>query len=71
MPTALLQRHKNLSKEIFKKYDTALLIKEKEGLYKTLNNRNSIYIWFILFLIICSGLLSISSLKIEKKNQKI
>ena len=33
-----------------------MLIKEKEGLIKTLNNRNSIYIWFILFLIICSGL---------------
>jgi AraC-like DNA-binding protein len=54
--SAIAKTQKNLSKEIFKKYDTALLIKEKEGLIKTLNNRNSIYIWFILFLIICSGL---------------
>ena len=68
--SAIAKTQKNLSKEIFKKYDTALLIKEKEGLIKTLNNRNSIYIWFILFLIICSGLFIYIIIENRKKIKK-
>ena len=47
-----------------------MLIKEKEGLIKTLNNRNSIYIWFILFLIICSGLFIYIIIENRKKIKK-
>lgn len=43
---------KNLSKEIFKKYDTPLLMKEKEGLIEKLNFKNTFYTWLVLFLLL-------------------
>lgn len=42
---------KNLSKDILKKYDTPLLMQEKESLIKKLNNKNNIYVWLIAVLL--------------------
>ena len=42
---------KNLSKDILKKYDTPLLMQEKESLIKKLNNKNNIYVWIIAVLL--------------------
>jgi YesN/AraC family two-component response regulator len=42
---------KNLSKDILKKYDTPLLLQEKESLIKKLNNKNNIYVWIIAVLL--------------------
>ncbi|MCU7617407.1 helix-turn-helix transcriptional regulator [Chryseobacterium sp. PBS4-4] len=36
-----------LSKEIYKKYDTPILLEEKEKLISDLNNKNSILYWFL------------------------
>ena len=43
---------KNLSKEILKKYDTPLLMKEKEGLIEKLNFKNTFYTWLVVFLLL-------------------
>ncbi|WDT67977.1 helix-turn-helix domain-containing protein [Cloacibacterium sp. TD35] len=64
----IAETQKNLSKEIFKKYDTPLLIKEKEGLIKNLNSKNSIFSWLIIFLLITSALFIYI---IKKYRQKI
>ena len=42
---------KNLSKDILKKYDTPLLMQEKESLIKKLNNKNKIFVWLIAVLL--------------------
>lgn len=42
---------KNLSKDILKKYDTPLLMQEKENLIKKLSNKNNTYTWLIIVLL--------------------
>ena len=42
---------KNLSKDILKKYDTPLLMQEKESQIKKLNNKNKIFVWLIAVLL--------------------
>lgn len=59
---------KNLSKDISKKYDTPLLLQDKERLINKLNNKNKIYVWLVVvFLSITSFLIFI----LRKNNRKI
>ena len=62
------ETQKNLSKEIFKKYDTPLLIKEKETLINNLNSQNSFFFWLAIFLLLSSTLLIYI---LERYRQKI
>ena len=49
--SVIAMNRKNLSKDIFKKYDTPFLMQEKEILIKKLNNKNNTYVWLIIVLL--------------------
>lgn len=49
--SVIASSRKNLSKDISKKYDTPLLMQEKEVLIKKLNNKNKIYVWLVVILL--------------------
>lgn len=50
--SVIASNRKNLSKEILKKYDTPILMKEREGLIEKLNYKNTFYIWLVIFLLL-------------------
>lgn len=56
-----------LSKEIYKKYDTPILMQEKEKLIVELNDKNSILYWSFIFAVIAAGILLYFYLKNRKK----
>ncbi len=63
---------RHLAKEIIKRYDAPLLLKEKEGVIKKLNNKNNVFLWMILMLlaIVFSSLVIIRRSKNKIKEYK-